>query len=254
MDIRLRENLPAGVSHEQRLAVAQELATRVVTRHSSAVAAIAIRGSTAVGADGPYSNLDVIVVTYPDMSQESKCYSHAGMAIRLDYRTVEEAMGEARDPSAGGAWMTAQVLYDPQGVVEDLRRTWRGLSRNDCRRRFVRYMCEHLVTSIGKMRNAAIAGDRARFVHAACEFAHDVCRALCALNDKTHVADGRQLFRETMKLKVLPADFERLIGIVSGAWPAGDQEVYDAAEDLWAGMQRLAEQQGLVWVSGDLMI
>ncbi len=73
------------------------------------------------------------------------------------------------------------------------------------------------------------------------------------LNDKTYVTGSARLFRETMKLKILPPNFIPLIEIVSGARPASDQEIYDAAEDLWAGM-RLADQQGLQWVSSELMI
>jgi kanamycin nucleotidyltransferase len=255
MDIRLRDNLPAGVSHEQRLAVARELASRVVAQHGEAVAAITIYGTTSIGVDGPYSDLDMTIVTYPDIGHETKCYTHAGLTINLDYQTVEESMEEARDPNEGGPWMTVQVLYDPHGVIEQFRQTWRSLSRNDCRQQFVRYMRDHLVTNIGKIRNAAIAGDRAMFINAACGMAHDTCRALCMLNDKTYVTgSGARLFRETMKLKILPENFIQLIEIVSGAWPASDQEIYDAAEDLWAGMQRLAEQQGLQWMSTDLQI
>ncbi len=61
MDIRLRDDLPAGVSHEQRIAVARELAARIVARHGPAVAAIAIYGTTSINADGPYSDLDMTI-------------------------------------------------------------------------------------------------------------------------------------------------------------------------------------------------
>ncbi len=254
MDIRLRDDLPAGVSHEQRLCVARELASRVVAKHGAAIAAIAIYGTTSINVDGPYSDLDMTIVTYPDMGHETKCYTCGGLTINLDYQTVEESMEEAVDPNEGGPWMTVGVLYDPNGVIEQLRQTWRALTADDCRGQFIRYMRDFLVTNIGKIRNAAIAGDRAMFIHAACDLAHDVCRSLCMLNDKTYVTGSARLFGETMKLKILPANFTQLIDIVSGARPASDQEIYDAAENLWAGMRRLAEEQGLQWVSRELQI
>ena len=254
MDIVLRDNLPAGVSHEQRLRIARQLASRIVAHHGPAVAAIAIYGTTSIGADGPYSDLDMTVVTYPDIGQETKCYTCDGLTINLDYQTIEESMEEARDPNEGGPWMTVQVLYDPQGTIEQFRQTWRALTADDCRKQFVRYMRDLLITGIGKIRNAAIAGDRATMLHAAYGLAHDSCRALCMLNDKTYVTGSASLFRETRKLKLLPASFVQLIDVVSGAAPASDQEIYDAAESLWAGMRRLAEQQGLQWLSTELMI
>jgi kanamycin nucleotidyltransferase len=254
MDIVLRDNLPAGVSHEQRLRVAKDLAARIVAKHGSAVAAIAIYGSASIGTDGPYSDLDMTVVTYPEMGQETKCYTCAGLIISIDYQTVEESMKEARDANEGGPWMTVQVLYDPHGVIEQFRQTWRAIAANDCRKQAIGFLCDFVASNIGKIRNAAIAGDRAMFINAACGLAHDVCRVLCMLNDKTYVTGSARLFRETMKLKLLPSNFISLIDVVSGAAAVSDQEIYDAAESLWAGMRRLAEQQGLQWVSTELQI
>ena len=64
LDIALRIDPSCRHPHQQRLAIAYRLAERILARHGDAVAAIVVVGSTAIGAVGPFSDIDVRAVTH----------------------------------------------------------------------------------------------------------------------------------------------------------------------------------------------
>ena len=64
-------------------------------------------------------------------------------------------------------------------------------------------------------------------------FSEAICRAIF-LRNRRYIT-GRARLREMDKqLPLVPDGFGRLIDTISGAYPASDQDVYDADETLWA--------------------
>jgi hypothetical protein len=254
MNVIVRKGLSAGHSHQHRLAVARQLAGRVLARHGEAVVAIVLCGSTAVGADGPYSDLDVTVVTREDIGGQSKCYPFEGLQINLDYQTVEESFEEAREPHGGGCWLACTPLYDPAGRTRELASAYRAIGPEACREAFLRVVRGELSTSIGKVRNAALAGDRASFLAAVCAFGEAACRGLCMLNGNRPVTGNASLIDEAKALPLLPARFGELIDVISGAVPSCEQVMYDSVEEVWAGLLDVVKGLGLRWQESDLLV
>jgi predicted nucleotidyltransferase len=114
MQVNLRDSVPVGHSHEQRMELARQLASLILEEHDAAVAAIVIFGTTAIGLDGPYSDLDVTVVTQSDLGHHSQCYLYDRLQINLDYQNIEESLAEASEPHMRGCWITYLPLYDPE--------------------------------------------------------------------------------------------------------------------------------------------
>lgn len=254
MNVKLRNGLPPGTSHEGRLCIARRLLSHILKEHGPKIAAVCIYGSTSVDCDGPYSDLDITVLTYPDIGDQTKYYTLAGLSIALDYQTIEESLEEVRDPREGGCWRDIRVLYDPHGEVEKLRAVYQSLTEQDCRDAFVVSMRDLIARDIGKIRNAVLFDDRATLVGAAHYLAEHTCRALCGLNDRAYVTGSVRLFEHTKGLPRVPSNFGPLLDVVSGAVASSDQDLYEAAEDLWANLQALACECGLAWESTDMMI
>ena len=120
MKINLKPTITNGQTHQDRLDAARRLSALIVEKHSDAIAAVVIAGSTAVNCDGPYSDLDMTVVTYPNISDQTKCYTCNGLTINLDYQTMEESIEEANEPYVGGCWRDVLSIYDPHDVVAQL--------------------------------------------------------------------------------------------------------------------------------------
>jgi kanamycin nucleotidyltransferase len=254
MDVALRKDLSGGHSHQHRLAIARQLAGRIVARHGEVVVAIVVFGSTAIGADGPYSDLDVTVVTRVDLGDQSKCYPCEGLQINLDYQTVEESFDEAREPHGGGCWLTCISLYDPTALTRELASAYRAIGREAHQDAFLRVVRDDLSTSVGKARNAALAGDRSSFIAALCAFSQAACRGLCMLNANRPVMGNASLIAEARSLPIRPPRFSDLIDIISGAVPSCDQTMYDSVEELWAGLLGVVKELGLRWQETDLLV
>ena len=253
MNVSLRQDLITRHSHQQRLAVAHGLADAIRARHGDSVVAIVVVGSTAVGSDGPFSDLDVTAVTREDLGNHSKCYPCEGLQINLDYQTVQESFDEAREPHGGGCWLSCIPLYDPSGLTRELASAYKTIGPEACRAAFVRVIRDDLSSALGKARNAALASDRASFVAALCAFSQAACRALCMLNANRAVTGNARLIAEAKSLPILPPHFSELIDVISGVVPSSDQVMYDSAEGLWSGLIGIIEELGLQWDEPDLL-
>jgi hypothetical protein len=56
-----------------------------VIRHGAAILGVGIDGTTAIGLDGPYSDLDMTVITRINIGQESAVTTGDGFLVNLDY-------------------------------------------------------------------------------------------------------------------------------------------------------------------------
>jgi kanamycin nucleotidyltransferase len=245
MKVTLRDGVGAGFLHDTRMKLAATIVDSVKRKHGKKIAAIGIYGTTAVSCDLPYSDLDMTIVTYEDIDSETKCYSFCGMPIQLDYQTVQDSMEtESSVPGEGGCWDSFLVLYDPDGVVGKLRERYHALTDADYAMEFRRRMADHILTYVGKARNAVLGGDRSHLVGSAYQLGIEVCRALGILN-RTYITGAMNLVESTKAMEKVPSGFQTLIDVVMGNAAAADQQIYDACEDLWRGMVALSRQNSI---------
>jgi len=242
--IQLADSLPKGFDHDQRLRIARELCDLCLQQHGEKIAAIGIYGSTAIGLDDPYSDLDMTVVCRADLAAESKCYSHLGLPINLDYQSIDDCLEEANDPVEGGCWIDFLVLHDPENIVETFRETFRHLGPPDYLKHLERKVQDDLTTLIGKIRNAVLSGDRAAFIRSTQDFGEEICRALLLINE-THSTGCARLLSHTKNLPIKPERFDENIDILLGARLADNQRIYTSAEALWDQVREMASKRGV---------
>ncbi|NKB71618.1 MAG: hypothetical protein GKR89_31475 [Candidatus Latescibacteria bacterium] len=252
MNIRLKKGIDPGMSHQRRLEIARKIVEICRDKYGAQIAAIGVYGSTAVDKDLPYSDLDMTILTRTDLGGETRCFEYEGIPVQLDFQTIEESLeAEARIPGQGGCWTTFLPLYDPDGEVERLRRVYQSLTADDINIELAKRMRDHLLTYVGKARNAVLLDDRGHLIKSATEFGEECCRALEMLNGA--YTTGQASLREAAKtLPQLLAGFAELIDTVSGATPATEQAIYDAVEELWEGMRQIARERGIDWRGTDL--
>lgn len=237
-------SLPEGVSHSQRLSIAKSLCQMALAKHGDTIAAVGIYGSTAIGTDRPYSDLDMTFVTTVDLGDNTKCYSFKGMPIQLDYQTIEESMSEACDPVDGACWIDFLVLYDSRNIIGEFRETFRRLSADDFKYKLEALFQDHLTSLMGKVRNAVISDARAELIRSTQDFGEQVCRALLLINRASSTGNAR-LRAAAKALPRKPDDFDALIDIVLSARQESDALLYASTEVLWRKMSEMAQQMGI---------
>ncbi len=72
MHVRLSAAVGPGRSHGERITAAQRIMANAMIRHGTAILGVGIYGTTAVGLDGPYSDLDMTFITRIDIGHKSK--------------------------------------------------------------------------------------------------------------------------------------------------------------------------------------
>jgi kanamycin nucleotidyltransferase len=73
------------VSHEERVELGREIASRVVETYKDAVLAVCIYGSTAKNLDRPYSDLEIFCVVTDRLEIANKFYVYHGLLVEIDY-------------------------------------------------------------------------------------------------------------------------------------------------------------------------
>jgi hypothetical protein len=243
LQVQLSAEAGPGRSRGERITAAYQVMAEAMAKHAAAILGVGIYGTTAVGLDGPYSDLDMTFITRMDISHESAVTMRDGLLLNLDYQTWDESVSEAKDPELAGTWADFLVLYDPDNLFPALRVIADAMTDEEYARAFTRTVTDDVATNLGKIRNAVVATDRAYFLWGCQAYSDAVCRAISLLNGR--YVTGRVRLRDVAKqMPVVPDGFASLIDMVAGVNPATDQEAYDAAEILWARIGDLSRRTG----------
>ncbi len=238
LHVQLSPAVGRGRSHGERVSAAEQIMADAVTRHGAVILAVGIYGTTSIGLDGPYSDLDMTFITRVDIGNESVVMTQDGLLLNLDYQTWDESVAEAKDPELAGTWADFLVLHDPDDLFPTLRAIADALPDEEYARAFAKKVADDVASNLGKIRSAVVAADRAFFLWACQAFSEAICRAIC-LRNRRHVTGLARLREMAKQMPVVPDGFASLIDTVCGALAATDQDAYDAAEILWARIQDL---------------
>src|SRR3990172_11166526 len=89
-------------SHEERLAIADAISRRVHQAFSEKLLAIGIYGSTARGDDGPYSDLEMLVVLDSVGEDHTHEWLHDGLKAEVNFAVgMHSRRGSARSTMIG---------------------------------------------------------------------------------------------------------------------------------------------------------
>lgn len=225
----------------RHLELAQRVAKELVAKHGRDVLAVGVMGSVALGEEGPFSDVDVIVLAKRAGSFEKSVRD--GILISGLWQTLKEAETDVTEPSEApietlSGWWSLRVLYDPTGVLERLAARARGASA-EFFRDSARMALLGAREDFGKVRNAVRSGKDDDVAEMSIWFSGAAAVALsCILHHVPH--SGRTLFAEVRDLPLPGKDivrlrYERLNAEETGA----------LAEDIWERLLGVAGEKGV---------
>ena len=97
------------MTHEERVALAEEITRRIAAREGENVLAVAIYGSVAKGEDGPDSDLELWVATREAVRPAEVVFVYRGLSVEISYETGAQMLAGVRE--VGSAWA---IQADPQ--------------------------------------------------------------------------------------------------------------------------------------------
>ncbi len=245
------------MTHEERVAIAHQLAERILRKYRWGVLVIFVIGSTAKNLDRPHSDLELLVVVRPWVRARSKYYLYRDLVIEVNYRKERLMLANARRlrwrwPVEADQFRNRLVLFERRGWLARLDAVVAESDAADFTAA-VREGAIRLVDARGRLRNARDDGDERMVAVGAFAIAERAAMLLLLLS-RRYVRTNQRFFAEAFACPDQPPDFRALGERAAGMKPATVDERSAAAKRLCAVMLAAVEARGIRINDEDLIV
>ncbi|KGP90578.1 KNTase domain-containing protein [Pontibacillus chungwhensis BH030062] len=242
-------NDPAQTTPEEKQTMIQTIVNKHVTKHRNDIVAIGVYGSVANGNAGPYSDIEMHIVTKDGVLLESHEFIYPPYKIEIGSiersKIIEKAKRyECTWPIWAGSFINVLRVYDPEGFFETLKIY--PYSHNEEEKRGVmrEFMIWEPYECMGKIRNAYAKGHLTYIPQGA----HQLLRKaslLVGLQNNSFYSTQSKMFEEAMQLPSKPPGFNELALLVLSGELTDSEVVYKHCEDLWQGLNTWFDELGI---------
>ena len=246
-----------GMTHEERLAIAQEISRRILETYGEAVLAVYITSSTAKALDRAHSDLEVTAVVQDGMEIEAKSYVYRGILIDIDYPEESKLLRAAlrvthKWPIEADGYRSRLVLFERAGWLGRLDEAVAEGDAADITRPLQRGTTS-LIENRDKVRNARLAGD-AMDIRANGFWTAYAAAILVLLLNRRYMITSSWLYRQAFECPEQPQDFRRLVEVLVGVVSASTDEVAEAVERLCGDLLGMVRSRGITVESDELIV
>jgi predicted nucleotidyltransferase len=196
-------------------------ATDLVKGEFPDVIGVMVHGSVARGEPGPFSDIDLVVVTGPRQKPSEFSYFDGDIYVGVGFLRVAELEGEFSDPKvffwARGSAKATRILYDPKGILKRILTRWRQAKpSNQILEKSLWDDYHNIIEYSGKLRNGWRNRDEFMTRYAARVIGQHVQRAIIALNEISIVSENyfwHQVLKGKKRPRHLGIDYPIALGI-----------------------------------------
>ena len=250
-------------THDERLALAEEICGRLRAVHGEALVAVGVYGSTARGTDGPYSDLEMwcVLTALPAegerdrvaVSERGDHYSHEWVhgpwKAEVDVYAADALLEKATHVDGvwaltHGRFVRVLPVHDPQGFFARLRATADSLPAEVFREALRELVVGEIYEDVAKARNAVATGHRAALPHLALTLATYGAYAI-GLANRHHFSSGARCVEEALALPIRPLAYDRLARLAMDGTLSESGVIADAIEQFWHDLVPWIESLGI---------
>jgi len=248
--MRMMPGGPQPMTRRERWALAREIADRARISRGEGVLAVGLYGSTARGADGPYSDIEILCV----LGTAGEDYSHEWTTgpwkaevnfVSQDILFARAAEVDERWPLTHGAYIHTRPLHDPEGIFLQLRQIVLGQPGGKFTAAVRLLIVGDIYELVGKVRNAQHSGHSAGLPVLAMHLAL-YGAFLIGLADRHLYTSGARLFEESLRIHGRPAGYDDLCLLVMDGTLSNPIAVAAACEAFWSGVERWSAARGIL--------
>jgi predicted nucleotidyltransferase len=196
-------------------------AASLARREYPRIAGILVHGSVARREPGPFSDIDMVVVTNRRRKPSEFSYFDGDIYVGVGFLSVAELEQEFTDPKAffwaRGSAKATRILYDPKGVLQRIILRWKKTKpSNQILEKSLWDDYHNIIEYSGKLRNGWLKRDEYLMRYSARVIAQHVQRAIIALNDLSIISENyvwHQVLNAGKKPKHLGTDYPLALGI-----------------------------------------
>lgn len=240
---------PAATMREDKMGFINRIKDRLLERHGADILAIGLYGSVAQGIDGPYSDIELRVITKDGVSLPTHEFIYHPFKIEIGMKQKHEAWQSASavDDSwaiKAGAYVHLQAIYDPEHLLDELRKLPMQASDDAIRDVMKEFMIWESYETMGKIRNSKQAGNHGYLPLGAKDLAWQSAK-LIGLANKTFYNTRARTFEESLRMPSRPDGYEQLVELVMSGHLHDTELVYERCENLWTGLNRWYDEMGI---------
>jgi kanamycin nucleotidyltransferase len=238
------------MDHNQRLALAIEIAQRLLAAHGEQVIAVAAWGSLAQWADTAYSDLDLWAVTTGGLPRREVCRVYRGIAVQVGVSPATALLAEASRvgpywPIDAAKWHEYLGLFERADFFARLRHATSSV-RDGAFVPAIRDRMVRLHEVGGKLHSSRVRGDRYGLLKAGRDLTHNTA-IIIGLANRRYYPNTRELYPLSLQMPLQPEAYPQLLDPAGGFTTVDPSEVYAAAARLWDNLQQFVRRLGVEW-------
>lgn len=247
---------PQPRTREERIATAQRIFDHVMQLHGDDVLAAGLYGSMARGSDGPYSDVEMMVVLKRAGVNENAEWCAGDWKTEVNFRSRDVVLNRAAELDgewsvSHGKYIDMQPLHDPQNIFPQLRQRVFAHSEADFNEVMREVIIGDMYELVGKWRNQHTANVFDYTPAIAFKLAEQ-CAWVIGLANRHLYTTGATMRTESMTLPDRPAGYDALCNAVMRGELSDAQQVIALCEACWAGVVAWADAKQLELVTDPL--
>ncbi|MDQ0207568.1 kanamycin nucleotidyltransferase C-terminal domain-containing protein [Alkalicoccobacillus murimartini] len=246
---------PTTLNEKQKLAIM--IKDKLLAKYDDTILAIGLYGSMGLGTTGPYSDMEMHVITregHPVPSHEL-IYGRFKVEISsIEKQAMLNRASEMSDawPVSAGSYIHIQPIYDPKQIFEEVRRLPLEIPNERFRETMREFMIWEPYETLGKLRNTFHHADNAHYIPmGACDLTWQTAK-LIGLANKQYYSTRARTYEESLLMSSKPAGYEELARKVMEGKLDDTDQIFQLCEALWAGLNNWFEELGIEYRTEEL--
>lgn len=247
---------PYKTTREEKMKVIGEMKDRLLDEYGDAIVAIGVYGSIGQHTDGPYSDIELHVVTKDGVSFSGHELIYPPFKLEIGVLERSKWVAKLSRVDDGwpiwiGAFVHILPLYDPEGLFESVKQQALSVSDESIRSVMREFMVWEPYETMGKIRNCMHSGQHAYISRAASDLIWQTAK-LIGLANKKYYRTRASTIEESLLMTSIPNGYKELAAKIKEGDLRNKEEIYRLCEDLWTGLNEWFGEQGIEYFSDQL--
>ncbi|WP_246056011.1 kanamycin nucleotidyltransferase C-terminal domain-containing protein [Alteribacter natronophilus] len=244
-----RLSFPKASTRKEKSEMIEVISRRLLDRFGKDITAVGVYGSVGQESEGPFSDIEIHVVTKEGKTIQEYEFIYGGFKIELSTAQETELLEKACRvddswPIRAGAYVHVKPLYDPDGFFDELQKTVQNIKYEEVKTVMREFMIWEPYETMGKIRNNYASGNHRYLPLAAKDLAYQTAK-LIGLANRRYYRTRARMFEDSLSFPSRPEGYERLLELLLEGQLHPSHKVYDRCENLWTGLNIWFEELGI---------
>lgn len=240
---------PAPTTRKEKLEMISILKDRLLAARGEDMLAIGVYGSIALGTEGPYSDIEMHVITKDGIKIETLEFVYDKFKIELSTNEKTAFFQEAEEVDdswaiKAGAFINILPIHDPENIFEQVK-TLPFKASDEARRKIMKqFMVWEPYETIAKIRTNQSLGNSAYLPLGAKDLLWQTAK-LIGLANKSYYSTRARTLEESLEMESIPAGYRALADFIQAESLQDTEKLHNLCEELWTGLNEWFGAMGL---------